>query len=154
MTWARSLFAGVLTVIGAALVFGAVHESAATAGGFDPGLAILALPFGLTALIAFGFAAWAGQTNRHGVALAASLTGSAAVILLMIAAALAYHEATTCLPVTTHCDSYRFSTVQPRVMAAMFLLVLDLVATSLIVLNALDGFMERRRQLHRHPRGG
>jgi tellurite resistance protein TehA-like permease len=151
MGWSAPLFAGFIALLAAMLVDRDVHDVHAGPGGaaFHPGFAALALPLGTLAVMAFALLAWGRHSGRHDIALIAALAALAAVALLMVATATAYRVAGTCPAAAQYCDSAPYPSLWSRAIFAMLLLLADLVATALVLLNAIDGFSAAQALKHR-----
>ena len=142
--WTAAAISGSLAVLAGWLVFTGISDATS---GVHPahltlGLANLALPLGFLLLFALLAAVWTRQRDRWLSSLAASLLALVAVLLLMSAAGQAYRAAGLCP--TSHCDSVPYPTLQMQCSIALMILVPNLVGIALLVLNALDGYVNAR----------
>jgi hypothetical protein len=100
---------------------------------------------GLMTAISLALAAWARRTGHPLLGLILSVYALLTLGLLFVSAGAAAQQAQRCPGLSRVCDSIPYKPLYTRAQIAAVLTLLDLLATGLLVLNALDGNRNRPR---------
>lgn len=134
-----------LTLGAAALLVSGMHDAEVGPYGqfFRPGVTSLALPGGVLALTGQILIIWSRSRHRPGWAAIGAVASFVAVVALFVLAADALRLSATCLP-DDGCDSPPYGSLWMKSTGAEALLVLDLLCTGLVLMNAVDAYRRGR----------